>query len=375
MSWIFRKSYQPQQPDTTSHEQARDKQVQSLKKQVQLSTGVVHELTRHVQYRVDFAVGNLQMRLMIHLPPEFPRFQPKMQVDPPVAHSWVDTQMNVVGCKALNEFRMHSVLGNVVLEIINEFRKNPPQLSHAPYPFPPPTHHHHQPQYRPPLMPNTQPYPNPGYSAKPQVAMPTPLSSNTTHQPTFMPLRPAPAPPPVSHRTSQHTYNVPEVPTNFPELKDLSIDELEEFNSKEEKVHSFIANLAAVKKLQDDQAELNDEIESQAKINLEKEPELQEKIQKLTEQHETLAVIKDAVQKVQQKHQEACKTYSDSAVLANLAEEVKSIDELSETVAEQFLSGELDSENFIKQFTDKRTMYHCRKAKEEKLQKSVGKKW
>ena len=41
-------------------------------------------------------------------------------------------------------------------------------------------------------------------------------------------------------------YNAPAIPQDFPELNDLSLDELEELCSKPEKILEFIENLAAV---------------------------------------------------------------------------------------------------------------------------------
>jgi hypothetical protein len=41
-------------------------------------------------------------------------------------------------------------------------------------------------------------------------------------------------------------YNTPPIPEDFPELKHLPLDELEELHSKPERILGFIENLAVV---------------------------------------------------------------------------------------------------------------------------------
>lgn len=44
-------------------------------------------------------------------------------------------------------------------------------------------------------------------------------------------------------------------------------------------------------------------------------------------------------------------------------------DELSESVAQSFLDGNLDNESFVKQFREFRKVYHLRESKLERVQK------
>jgi hypothetical protein len=316
MSWLFGSKTHSHQPDTTSLEHLKDRQVQSLYNHVKSASVTVVELKRHVEYRVDFAAGPQRFRLLIRLPPEFPRAKPIVKLDEPVTHQWVDQQMIIVGSPLLNEFKMHSVLGKVISEIVTEFQNNPPRPASTPYP----TYQHPGPQqylgsYPPPQRPYPG-YPPQSRFPQPQPARPAPLTHASVQPPSShpgefssMPRRPAPVPPLEKRQANLPVYNTPPIPEDFPELKHLPLDELEELHSKPERILGFIENLAVMKKLQDDRAELNGEIEQQARINLEKKPEIEEKVQKLTDQHEILTSVKRAFEGHQQQHRAACQVH------------------------------------------------------------------
>eukprot|EP01029_Cantina_marsupialis_P024013 TRINITY_DN6069_c0_g1_i1.p1 TRINITY_DN6069_c0_g1~~TRINITY_DN6069_c0_g1_i1.p1 ORF type:complete len:369 (-),score=131.71 TRINITY_DN6069_c0_g1_i1:224-1330(-) len=68
------------------------------------------------------------LTLRMSLPPTFPSTAPIFQITSPCRHTWLDASMRVIGCHALNGWGSSSDLGNVGLEIVNHFARNPPQL-------------------------------------------------------------------------------------------------------------------------------------------------------------------------------------------------------------------------------------------------------
>lgn len=61
--------------------------------------------------------------------------------------------------------------------------------------------------------------------------------------------------------------------------------------------------------------------------------------------------------------------FSSSTVLTRLKASVYESDELSESVAQSFLDGNLDNDSFVKQFREFRKVYHLRASKLERAQK------
>lgn len=61
--------------------------------------------------------------------------------------------------------------------------------------------------------------------------------------------------------------------------------------------------------------------------------------------------------------------FSSATVLTRLKASVYESDELSESVAQSFLDGNIDNDSFVKQFREFRKVYHLRASKLERAQK------
>ncbi|KAG1446518.1 hypothetical protein G6F56_009541 [Rhizopus delemar] len=93
---------------------------------------------------------------------------------------------------------------------------------------------------------------------------------------------------------------------------------------------------------------------------------LRAEVASLDEKYKADKLEFDAKEKLQQ---EAFNRFSSSTVLTRLKASVYESEELSESVAQSFLDGNLNNESFVKQFREFRKVYHLRASKLEKAQK------
>ncbi|KAI0234874.1 Vacuolar protein sorting-associated protein 37A [Lamellibrachia satsuma] len=125
-------------PPPTALQTQREAQIQQLK----IFNQNVSEIQRDVEYLVKCTIHATTISLHIALPAEFPQEKPLVRVSPPLTHPWVNEQMLVTGCPGINNFMVHSDLGKVTREIVEEFRRRSPILHVQPtvpvtrYPFP-----------------------------------------------------------------------------------------------------------------------------------------------------------------------------------------------------------------------------------------------
>jgi len=61
------------------------------------------------------------------------------------------------------------------------------------------------------------------------------------------------------------------------------------------------------------------------------------------------------------------KQFSTPALVDHLTVAAAEAEGSSDAIANQFLSGEMDQKNFVKEFMEKRKLYHLRAAKKESL--------
>ncbi|CEP17310.1 hypothetical protein [Parasitella parasitica] len=125
----------------------------------------------------------------------------------------------------------------------------------------------------------------------------------------------------------------------------------------------FFHSLARVKNLRTFQEELLSGNEQLAHKNLSKEDQLlklRSEIENLHGQFKLDKIEFDTKEKLQH---EAYSRFSSSTVLTRLKASVYESDELSESVAQSFLDGNLDNDSFVKQFREFRKVYHLRASK------------
>ncbi|OCT96882.1 hypothetical protein XELAEV_18009099mg [Xenopus laevis] len=315
MSWIFPSSKSPRPlQQLTSLQQQKQRQIESLK----ASHSSIAEIQKDVEYRLPFTVQNLTININILLPPQFPQEKPHISVFPPIHHHLVDKQgMNVI-FPPVNNFTMHSDLGKIVQTLLEEFWKNPPTLAPSSGSFPYET----------------------GYFALVGI--------------------------------NGFTYTMPDIPETFSELLELSVSQLSEMSDQEDLLLEQFVNLPQLKQVISDKEELVRNIEEMAKRNLQMEPILEFKRQAILDKYEQLMQLKSSFEKKLQRQHELSESCSLSALQARLKVRAHESEEESDKIADEFLEGKIEIDEFLVNFMEKRTCCHSRKAKEEKLQQVIS---
>ncbi|XP_078073767.1 vacuolar protein sorting-associated protein 37A isoform X2 [Mustelus asterias] len=339
--------------------------------------GSIVEIQKDVEYRLPFTVNNKTINLNILLPPQFPQEKPVVSVFPPVRHHLVDKHSGtVVTSPLITNFTMHSDLGKIIQTVLEEFWKNPPMLTSSSASFP----------YRFSGPAGMAPYPPQGY---PFIGPFTTQESTVPCLPDSVPgqgfsgPRPAapayglitdlPLPVPTTDSSEQlglngHSYKMPDVPDHFTELHELSTSQLTDLNDNEALQLEYFITLPQLKQICTDKDDLVNYIEELAKKNLQLEPRLEAERQELLDKCDQLTQLKNTFEKKLQRQHELSESCSLSALQARLKVSAHQAEEESDVIAEDFLEGKVEIDDFLSSFMEKRTICHCRRAKEEKLQ-------
>jgi len=302
----------------------------------------VKEITREQLYEVPLSLPSRRMiTVRITLPRDFPRVSPQLQVFPPVQHRLIDGQMMVIPQAHENLLRWgnQSSLGKTVYEIVQKFMQDPPQII---------------PQ-NVPVSPNSVQVNNNPNIQPPQVVPPQFSNQGPSFSGGQIPVQ-----------TKTHTP-LPVVPGSFSELDAKSPSELALLLNDENEFKRFFDHLSAVqtmKKVRDDLRTNNDEL---AKKNLSKEAELDKIKRELSARQQLIAEKRLAFDQKAKQQQEVMKQFSTPALVDHLTVAAAEAEGSSDAIANQFLSGELDQKNFVKEFMEKRKLYHLRAAKKESL--------
>uniref|UniRef100_A0A9J8ATP9 VPS37A subunit of ESCRT-I n=1 Tax=Cyprinus carpio carpio TaxID=630221 RepID=A0A9J8ATP9_CYPCA len=338
MNWIFPQSKGSGSiPPLNSLQKQRQRQIESLK----AAHSNLAEIQKDVEYRLPFTVNNSTITVNILLPPQFPQEKPVVSVFPPVGHHLIDSNNGtMVTSPLITNFGMHSDLGKVIQSLLDEFWKSPPALmSGSTFPY----------MYKPSGMP---PYPTQGFhfvpafppqdGQRPIGPAPVPHAGVEPQQAPPRPAAPAfglitDLPLPVPTADSQyglngHIYKMPEIPDTFPELSEMSVSQLKDMSDQDDVLLEFFMCLPQLKQVTSDKEELvNNIVEIASEFS-------------------------------------SC---SLSALQARLKVAAHQAEEESEETAENFLEGKTEIDEFLTSFMEKRTLCHCRRAKEEKLQQCM----
>ncbi|XP_063776915.1 vacuolar protein sorting-associated protein 37A [Pseudophryne corroboree] len=372
MSWLFSSSKGSRPlPPLTSLQQQKQRQIESLK----TCHSSISEIQKDVEYRLPVTVQNLTININILLPQQFPQDKPVITVYPPIRHHLVDKQGTNVTCPLVNNFTMHSDLGKIVQNLIEEFWKNPPTLAPTSGSFP---YLYSNPAGLPPYphsgFPFLTSFPTQETNRSGPVAETVPSSFNTAKAaaPSYGLITDLPLPVPTSEvGINGFTYKMPDLPDTFPELSELSMQQLTEMMEEEDVLLEQFMNLPQLKQVIVDKEDLVTNIAKLAKKNLQLEPILETKRQALLDKYELLTQMKVMFEKKLQRQHELSESCSLSALQARLKVAAHEAEEESDSIAENFLEGKTEIDDFLNMFMEKRTCCHSRRAKEEKLQQSI----
>ncbi|XP_045391437.1 vacuolar protein sorting-associated protein 37A isoform X1 [Lemur catta] len=389
MSWLFplaksaSSSAAGSPGGLTSLQQQKQRLIESLRN----SHTSIAEIQKDVEYRLPFTINNLTINMNILLPPQFPQEKPVISVYPPIRHHLMDKQGIYVTSPLVNNFTMHSDLGKIVQSLLDEFWKTPPVLAPTSAAFP---YLYNNPGGMPPYatsqgFPFLPPFPPQEANRNiTSLSVADTVSSSTTSFTTTKPAAPSfgvlsclPLPVPTtdaSALTSQNGfgYKMPDVPDAFPELSELSVSQLTDMNEQEEILLEQFLTLPQLKKIITDKDDLVKSIEELARKNLLLEPSLEAKRQTVLDKYELLTQMKSAFEKKMQRQHELSESCSASALQARLKVAAHEAEEESDNIAEDFLEGKTEIDDFLSSFMEKRTICHCRRAKEEKLQQAIA---
>ncbi|XP_053107425.1 vacuolar protein sorting-associated protein 37A [Hemicordylus capensis] len=362
----------------TSLQQQKQRQIESLRS----AHTAIAEIQKDVEYRLPFTISNLTININILLPPQFPQEKPVISVFPPIRHHLMDNQGVYVTCPLISNFTMHSDLGKIVQSVLDEFWKNPPVLAPNSTSFP---YLYNKPAGIPSYAPQNFPFLSPYLLQETNRSIPSvPLAESLSSG--FATDRPAapscgmitelPLPVPTAETFSQgsqngFSYKMPDVPEAFPELSEFSISQLTDMNEQEDILLEQFVNLPQLKQVINDKDDLVKSIEELAKKNLLLEPSLESKRQAVLDKYEQLTQLKATFEKKMQRQHELSESCSASALQARLKVAAHEAEEESDTIAEDFLEGKTEIDDFLSSFMEKRTVCHCRRAKEEKLQQTI----
>ncbi|XP_068176967.1 vacuolar protein sorting-associated protein 37A isoform X2 [Antennarius striatus] len=381
MNWLFplSKGSGPL-PPLNSLQQQRQRQIESLK----VAHPSLAEIQKDVEYRIPFTINNSTISVNVLLPPQFPQEKPVVSVYPPVGHHLVDSNNGtMITSPLITNFGMHSDLGKVIQSLLDEFWKSPPALMSSgpagfPYlyksgiaPYPTQAYYgsrHMGPSHTAPAGPGPAPSPTPmphlgvdSAHGPPRAPAPYGLISD-------FPL-PVPTGGDLQAGLNGHIYKMPDIPESFPELSDINLMQLSDMSENEDLLLEFFVSLPQLKQVSNDKEELVTNIVDMAKKNLQIEPQLEGKRQEMLYKYEQLTQMKSAFETRTHELSESC---SLSTLQARLKVAAHQAEEESEEMAENFLEGRTDIDEFLTGFMEKRTLCHSRRAKEEKLQQAIN---
>lgn len=332
LNWLMKGS-KSSLPEPTALQTLRAKQIEQLR----YFDSSVSEIQRDVEYRV--LISDTLM-LYIYLPPHFPQDKPVFKVVPPVSHAWVDDSMIVTGCYSLNTFVVHSNLGKVVKEVVEEFRRNPP------VPLPPSstastssTHWSSAGMQRPATYVAATLSDNHQFSSTPQV------EANT------------------------RATDVSDSLSLIPELKDLSVDEMKLLLADDDKLQEMLAS--RVDQVNDVQQKVVLFLEKFANENIARKTLLDEKKRIVLEKYEQLNDLRVKFEDSLRRQDDSHSRYDLNLTADNLKVASLQAEEEAEAIAEQFLTGQITVDEFNQKYMAARKLCHLRRAQEEKLTQNV----
>ncbi|KAM3955663.1 vacuolar protein sorting-associated protein 37A [Aphomia sociella] len=264
----------------------------------------VIEIDENSEYRVDFTADGKNMSLNVILSPEFPNENPSIYVNPAIPHPWVAENSNqIVGAPGLLNYSLHSDLGRVVQAIIREFQRTLPNLSNSDD------------------------------------------KSNDTS--------------PQSQVSIQSLM--------FPELGELTIEELKEVLENPDLQDKLLENNPQLIQLELETEEIINSIEHIAQDNLAKQQSLDDLKTEVIDRISTIVQMKMNYEELHRKHQKLADMYDPHRIRDCLRAAALQADEDAENIAEQFLLGKMPVETFITKFAEKRASGQARRAREERL--------
>lgn len=165
----------------------------------------------------------------------------------------------------------------------------------------------------------------------------------------------------------------PDIPAALGLLSHLTNDELKELLNNDGKFEDIVKDIKQFKDLETEKEMLMASNRSLAEFNLSKQPELQEGKQMLKELSEKGTKLCTSVKEKLDEIREKSGEMTVDTALDLLQTAATEIEEESETIAEKFLAGDMEVDEFLEQFLSRRKLMHLRKVKVDKLRELIRK--
>jgi len=319
----------------------------------------VKEITKNSLYDVPITLPNrTTITFRVNLPTDFPKVAPNIQVLPPVQHRLVDQQMNIMPQAHDNLLRWtpQCSLGRTIFELVQRFIQDPPQIAVQPNPYV---------NNAPPVYPYGTPQSTLNNPPPPYATSNSPNSSNNSMS-SYPNVNSGPNMTGNPNGPTHHTPQ-PVVPASFPELDRKSPAELSQMLNDETEFNKFFDALPVVqnmRKIRDDLRANNEEL---AKKTLSKESEIEQLRSELAGSMEIIQQQRAAFEVKLERQKEVMKQFSASALIQKLDLSAQDAEAESDALANRFLSGDVDYKDFIRDFMEKRKLFHLRSAKKESM--------
>lgn len=166
-------------------------------------------------------------------------------------------------------------------------------------------------------------------------------------------------------------YPQPDLSAALNTIGHLNNDQLKELLNDDEKFDDMMKNLQQFKSLEQEREMLLVSITSLSEFNIMKEPTLVEGREKIEERSSEGEELSLRVQEKMEEYRKKSGNMSTDTALALLQTAAAEMEEESETIAQNFLSSDLDIEDFLTQFAERRKIMHLRKVKVEKMSELI----
>ncbi|KAL4712376.1 hypothetical protein ACJJTC_001537 [Scirpophaga incertulas] len=151
-------------------------------------------------------------------------------------------------------------------------------------------------------------------------------------------------------------------------LDHLNSDELKEILNDDNKFDAILKDVKQVKDWDVEKEMIIASNRSLAEFNLTKEPELENLKEQVIIKSETGEQLCTHIQELLEEYKTKSAGISADTTLALLQTSAAETEEESDNIAQEFLSGKIDAENFLEKFEPIRIKMHLRKFKAEKMQ-------
>ncbi|KAG7197971.1 hypothetical protein KM043_016203 [Ampulex compressa] len=165
----------------------------------------------------------------------------------------------------------------------------------------------------------------------------------------------------------------PDIPAALGLLSHLNNDELKELLNNDTKFEDIVKDIKQFKELETEKEMLMASNRSLAEFNLSRQPELEEDKQALRDLSEKGTELCSNVKSKLDEMRDKSGTMTVDTALDLLQAAAAEIEEESERVAEKFLAGDTEVDEFLEQFLSRRKIMHLRKVKVDKLRELIRK--